>query len=141
MYMLDTNIIIFCIRHPNSACAMRVADHVGKNICISVVTYAELAYGIENSTNPAGNRIAIQLFLSGIRIYDFDMAVANEFGLLLAELKKKCSYQPTHDCDRMIAAHARAYGFTLVTDNIKDFEDVDRLHVENWRTPGDLTND
>ena len=60
------------------------------------------------------------------------------FGLLLAELKRKGSYQPAHDRDRMIAAHARSRGDTLVTDNIKDFQDVPGLTVTTWREAGDL---
>ena len=41
MFMLDTNILIFSIRHPDSACAKRLAEHVGRDVGISVVTYAE----------------------------------------------------------------------------------------------------
>lgn len=136
--MLDTNIIIFSLRHPDSDCARTLAEHVGKDVCISAVTYAELVYGVENSSRPERNRFAMKLFLSGIRICDFDMEAAEEFGILLAELKKRGQYQPVHDRDRMIAAHARRRRDTLVTDNMKDFEDVDQLKVISWRKPGDL---
>lgn len=138
MYMLDTNIIIFCLRHPDSPCAATLADHVGKDVCISVITFAELVYGIENSTKPEQNRLAVKLFLSGISICDFDMDAASEFGKLLAELKKSGQYQPAHDRDRMIAAHARVRGDILVTDNTKDFEGIAGLRITNWRTTGDL---
>ncbi len=138
MYMLDTNIIIFSLRHPDSSSASTLADHVGKDVCISAVTYAELVYGIENSSRPEQNRTAIRMILSGIRIFSFDMEAAEEFGCLLAELKKTGCYQPGHDRDRMIAAHARARGDTLVTDNIKDFQDVSGLSVVTWRVSGDL---
>ena len=60
MYMLDTNILIFSIRHPTSACAAMLADHVVSNdVCISVVTYAELEFGIVNSSDPEKNRAAV----------------------------------------------------------------------------------
>ena len=39
----------------------------------------------------------------------------------------------------MIAGHARSRGYILVTDNTKDFADIDNLKLENWREPGDLT--
>ncbi len=139
MYLLDTNIVIFCIRHPNSLCAETLAKHIGKDVCISVVTYAELVYGIENSAKPEQNRSAIVMFLSGIRIIDFDMKAAEEFGLLLAELKKARLYSPGQDRDKMIAAHARSRGDILVTDNISDFASIPRLDIVNWRTPGDLS--
>lgn len=38
----------------------------------------------------------------------------------------------------MIAAHARSNGYTLVTDNIKDFVDITGIQIENWREGGDL---
>ncbi len=138
MYMLDTNIIIFSLRHPDSSCAGKLAEHVGHDVCISAVTYAELVYGIENSSRPEQNREAIRMILAGIRIFPFDMTAAENFGLLLAELKKAGTYQPAHDRDRMIAAHARSRGDILVTDNIKDFQDVPGLSVTTWREPGDL---
>ena len=138
MYMLDTNIVIFCIRHPDSKCAFTLAEHIGKDVCISVVTFAELEYGIMNSNNPDQNRLAINQFLAGIRIIDFDMKAAMHFGQILAELRKKHKDKQNQDRDKMIAGHARSLGFTLVTDNLKDFVDIDGLDVVNWREPGDI---
>lgn len=138
MYMLDTNILIFCMRHPNSACTAKLVSHLGQDVCISVVTYAELEYGIMNSRDPAKNRLAVNQMLAGVRILDFDMDAATHFGDILAELKKKHKDKQHQDRDKMIAGHARSLGFTLITDNIKDFEDIDGLMIENWREPGDL---
>ena len=138
MYMLDTNILIFCIRHPNSRCAETVSEHVGKDICISVVTYAELEYGILNSKYPEQNRLAINSVLAGIKIEDFNIHAATHFGQILAELKKNHKDKQNQDRDKMIAAHARSQGYTLVTDNTKDFIDIENLVLENWREDGEL---
>ena len=138
MFMLDTNILIFSIRHPDSACAKRLAGHVGRDVCISVVTYAELVYGVENSSDPARNAEALNRFLAGIRILDFDMDAGIHYGKILAELKKKHLDKQNQDRDKMIAAHARSLGFTLVTDNTKDFSGIAGLSLDNWREPGDL---
>ena len=138
MYMLDTNIIIFCMRHPDSACAERVASHLGENVCISVVTYAELEYGICNSSMPEQSRAAVNCILAGIMIVDFDRRAAMHYGSILAELRKKRKDKQNQDRDKMIAAHARANGYILVTDNTKDFIDINGLILENWREPGDL---
>ena len=138
MYMLDTNIIIFCIRHRDSVCARRVASHLGKDICISVITYTELEFGIQNSIMPEKNREAVKRFLAGISIVDFDIDAAVDFGAVLAELKQKQRYDVARDRDKMIAAHARSRGDVLVTNNIKDFKDIDRLILEDWREIGDL---
>lgn len=138
MFMLDTNIIIFCIRHPNSECAATLASHLGSDVCISVVTYAELEYGIMNSSDPARNRQAINHFLAGIKIIDFDINAASHFGDILADLKKRHKDKSNMDRDKMIAAHARSLGYTLITDNTKDFIDIPGIKLDNWRVPGDL---
>ena len=138
MFMLDTNIIIFCIRHPDSDCAKTLASHIGRDVCISVVTYAELEYGIMNSRDPARNREAMNLFLAGIRIMDFDIHAAIHFGDILAELKQQHKDKQNQDRDKMIAGHARSLNYVLVTDNTKDFVDITGLKLENWRVPGDL---
>lgn len=138
MYLLDTNILIFCIRHPHSECAKTVAEHVGKDICISVITFAELEYGILNSKYPEQNRLAINSVLAGIKIEDFDIHAATHFGQILAELKKIHKDKQNQDRDKMIAAHARSRGYTLITNNTKDFIDIDNLVIEDWRVDGDL---
>lgn len=138
MYMLDTNIIIFCMRHPDSTCTSRLASHLGRDVCISVVTYAELEYGIMNSSDPARNRLAVNQMLAGIRVLDFDIDASIHFGDILAELRRKGADKQNQDRDKMIAGHARSLGYTLVTDNTKDFADIDGLLLENWREPGDL---
>ena len=140
MYMLDTNILIFSIRHPDSACAKRLADHVGLDVCISVVTFAEMIYGVENSRDPARNAEALDRFLAGIAVLDFDMEAGVQDGKLLAELRRKRLDRQNQDRDKMIAAHARPLGYVLVTDTSKDFADIDGLILDNWREPGDLNS-
>ena len=126
MYMLDTSIIIFCIRQPGTACARKVASRLGVDLCI------------RNSSRPEQNREAIRRFLAGIAIPDFDMNAGTHFGMILAELKKKNRYDVCRDRDKMIAAHARSRGDILVTNNTKDFRDIDGLVLEDWRESGDM---
>ena len=51
----------------------------------------------------------------------------------MEELRKKGKSKDNQDRDKMIAAHARAKEYILVTDNTKDFEDIDNLQLCNWR--------
>ncbi len=132
--MLDTNILIFAMRHPDTPCAYTVASHAGNDICISVITYSELEYGILNSRNPEKNREAVIRMLAGIPILDFGMTAAKHFGEILS--KSKGVYG--QDRDEMIAAHCRSLGYVLVTDNIKDFQYADGLEIQTWRTPDDI---
>ena len=138
MFMLDTSILIFSFHNPDSACAKRLANHVGRDVCISVVTNAELVYGADNSIDPARNAEALNRFLAGIGILDFDMDAATHYGIILAELRRKHLDKQNQDRDKMIAAHARSLGFTLVTDNTKDFAGIAGLSLDYWREPGDL---
>lgn len=138
MFMLDTNIILFCIRHPDSDCAATLSTHVGKDVCISVVTYAELEYGIMNSSDPVRNRRAMNAFLAGIKILEFDIKAAIHYGDILADLRKRHKNKPNQDREKMIDGHARSLGFVLVTDNKKDFIDIPDLKLDTWRVPGDL---
>ena len=140
MYMLDTNILIFTMRHPDSVCAGKVGLHSGQDLCISVVTYAELEYGIMNSSDPERNRNAVRRILAGIRILNFDMVAAIHYGEILADLKRKGLSNTCMDRDKMIAAHSRSLGMTLITDNLKHFNNINGLSVENWREPGDLAS-
>ena len=134
MYMLDTNILIFSMRHPDTPCAYEVATHAGYDISISVITYSELEYGILNSRNPGKNREAINRILAGIPILGFDTSAGKHFGQILS-MSKSIYVQ---DRDKMIAAHCRSLGYTLVTDNMNDFKYIDGLDVVTWRTPGDI---
>lgn len=131
MYMLDTNAIIMAVRHPDWAIAKTVKAHLGKDLCISSVTYGELAYGIKKSASPEKNKIAITQILLGIRIISFDAIAAEHFGDIFADLEMR--HQRIGDRDMMIAGHARSLGYTLVTNNVREFSRVTGLRVEDWK--------
>ncbi len=131
MYMLDTNTIIMAVRHPDWPIYRRVRMHLGKDLCISSVTLAELEYGIHKSSSPEKNRIAVYNILLGIRVLDFDSSAAFHFGDIFAELEKK--NMRIGDRDTMIAAHARSLGCTVVTNNIREFSRVSGLNIEDWK--------
>ena len=131
MYMLDTNAIIMAVRHPDWPICERIKRHIGRDLCISSVTYGELVYGIQKSSAPEKNRIAVTQILLGIRILSFDGKAAEHFGDIFADLERK--HQRIGDRDMMIAGHARSLGYTLVTNNIREFSRVDGLLYEDWK--------
>ena len=131
MYMLDTNAIIMAVRHPEWPIYPKIKEHLGKDLCISAVTYGELEYGIRKSANPEKNRLAITKILLGIQILDFDSRAAVHFGDIFAELESK--RMRIRDRDTMIAAHARSLGYTVVTNNTREFSRVKGLNVEDWK--------
>ena len=131
MYMLDTNAIIMAVRHPDWPICERIKGHIGRDLCISSVTYGELVYGIQKSSAPEKNRIAVTQILLGIRILSFDGKAAEHFGDIFADLERK--HQRIGDRDMMIAGHARSLGYTLVTNNVREFSRVDGLLYEDWK--------
>lgn len=131
MYMLDTNAIIMSIRHPDWQISHRIEKHLGNDLCISSITYAELVYGIKKSNNPQKSRLAVTQILYGIKILDFDQKAAEEFGDIFADLERQ--KQRIGDRDTLIAAHARSLGYTLVTNNTREFSRVPGLIYEDWK--------
>ncbi len=131
MYMLDTNAIIMAVRHPEWPICDRIKERLGEDLCISSITYGELVYGIQKSAAPEKNRVAITRILLGIKVLDFDQKAAEHFGDIFADLEKK--HLRIGDRDMLIAGHARSLGYTLVTNNVREFGRVAGLLVEDWK--------
>ena len=129
-YMLDTNICIYVIKHKPESVFRKLKKIKPEDVCISSITYAELAYGVEKSAQPERNRLALSMMLSSIEIVAFDDAAADEYGEIRSGLERKGT--PIGSLDMLIAAHARSLGCTLVTNNTKEFCRVEGLEVVNW---------
>ena len=129
-YMLDTNICIYAIKHKPEQVFMRLQEHDPIDICISSVTYAELVHGVEKSKAIEKNRVALALPLANIEIMNFDSLAAESYGKIRADLEKAGT--PIGPLDMMIAGHAKALGYTVVTNNTKEFARVKGLKLENW---------
>ena len=129
-YMLDTNICIYLIKHKPPQVFEKLQEHNPDEICISAITYAELVHGVEKSKAVERNRLALTILLSNIEILDFDMNAAEEYGRIRADLEKKGT--PIGPLDMMIAGHAKSLGYTVVTNNVREFKRVEGLQHENW---------
>ena len=129
-YMLDTNICIYAIKHMPREVIERLNEHNPNEICISSVTYAELIHGVEKSKAVEKNRTTLTLLLADIEILPFDTGAAEGYGEIRAELERKGT--PIGPLDMMIAGHAKSLGYTVVTNNIKEFDRIDGLRLENW---------
>ncbi len=129
-YMLDTNICIYAIKHKPKQVFLKLQEHDPSEICISSVTYAELVHGVEKSQSIEKNRVALALLLANIEIMDFDSSAAECYGKIRADLEK--AGKPIGPLDMMIAGHAKSLGYTVVTNNTKEFIRVIELKIENW---------
>ncbi len=99
-------------------------------MCISSVSFGDLIYGAERSSQTERNLADIEALIARMEVVAFDVHAAEHFGQLRAELYK--AGQPVGPYDLMIAGHARAMGLILVTNNLQEFERVPGLRLENW---------
>ena len=129
-YMLDTNICIYAIKNKPEKVLNTLKEKLNDGICISAITLAELAHGVEKSAARDKNRAALLRFLSISTVLPFDDLAAAEYGEVCADLQRKGT--PIGTMDMLIAAHAKTEGLILVTNNTREFERVEGLTLENW---------
>jgi len=128
--MLDTNICIYLIKQRPLSVLDRFRSFSIGDIGISVITLAELQYGVSKSSQPKRNQEALDLFLSPLEVAAFDRQATAAYGRIRAGLEKRG--RPIGAMDLLIAAHALSLGARLVTSNEKEFRQVPGLRVENW---------
>ena len=129
-YMLDTNVLICCIRKKSDKLIKKLSKIDPSDVCISSITYAELLHGVEKSKEVERNRLALALLLANIEVLDFDVRAANDYGKIRADLERKG--EPIGPFDMLIAAHALSIDCVLVTNNTREFKRVDSLNVVDW---------
>lgn len=130
MHMLDTNICIYVLK--NHSDKLRHKFKAIKSICISSITYGELCFGIENGSSHLKEKRWQQLdvFTQRLLIDPLDENAGKHYGSIRSQLKKEGT--PIGNNDLLIAAHARSIDAVLVANNVREFERVPNLVIENW---------
>ena len=128
-YMLDTNICIYLMKRQPPEVAARFAELRAGDVVISAITHAELSYGVACSGERAPqNHAALAALVEALPVAAFD----KDAGAAYAEIRLACPARTKDALDKLIAAHARALGCVLVTNNVKDFAGHPGLTLENW---------
>ena len=128
-YLLDTNTVSDLVRNPQG----KVAQHIRKvgeaQVCTSIIVAAELRYGATKKGSP---RLSAQLgaVLSALEVLPFEAPADAAYGLLRTRLEQ--AGRPIGANDLLIAAQALSLGYTVITDNEKEFAHVEDLRRENW---------
>jgi tRNA(fMet)-specific endonuclease VapC len=130
MYLLDTNICIFAIKNKPETVLKKLKEKISDGIYISSLTVAELEFGVENSQKIENNRIALLKFLSIFNILNFDDPDAIDYGRLKTDLRKQGRI--IGPIDMLLAAQALNKELVFVTNNVKEFERVKGLKIEDW---------
>ena len=130
--MLDTDTCIFLMRGESPALAARVQSVPLQQQVMSAVTFAELSYGVQVSAaaKRKQNQSVLDSLVLHLAVLDWPQDAAKHYAEIRADLKKRGAQLVA--ADLMIAGHARAMGAIVVTNNLKDFERVKGLAVENW---------
>jgi tRNA(fMet)-specific endonuclease VapC len=131
LHMLDTDTASYLIKGKSPGIEAKVADLVPSMICISVMTRAELLYGLKRL--PAEHRLhlAVRQFLKIVRVLSWDSDSADWYADIRHQLLS--TGQPIGEMDMMIAAHSLSAGAVLVTNNIRHYERIEApLILENW---------
>ena len=128
-YLLDTNILSDLVRHPQGRVAEQIR-HVGESeVCTSIIVAAELRFG---AAKRGSARLTAQLeaVLSALAVVPLEQPADEAYGTIRAQLEQAGT--PISGNDLLIAAHAKALGCTMVTDNEREFRRVKELACENW---------
>ena len=128
--MMDTDM---CIYLKNRRPAI-VAEHFQRleqgEVVISLVTYAELYNGAMKSRESKAALKNLQLLTEYIPAQAMSVEVAQYYGEIRSFLEKRGT--PIGANDLWIAAHALSLNLTLITNNMREFERVPQLKLENW---------
>ncbi len=132
IFMLDTNICIYLLnrRSGYEKVLARIDGLSYQEVVISSLTLAELKYGIAKSVKKEANRTKLEYFLYQFECLPFDAEATSCYGDIRTQLESKGT--PIGPLDTLIAAHSLSLAATLVTNNVREFERVDGLAIENW---------
>ena len=127
-YLLDTNICIALLRG-NRDIARKIID-LGEGAChLSIITLSELMFGDYYSKREEQEVPKVKQFVERFPVISLSESV-EEYAIIKTRLRS--SGILIDEFDLMIAASALAGGYTLVTDNIKHFQRITDLKLENW---------
>ena len=129
-YMLDTDTCAFIMRGVSEKLRRRLLATPMDEQSISVVTLAELLFGVRLSSKPKQNRETLSAFVRHVSVLAWTEDAAEEYADIRLHLQKKGRMIGANDL--MIAAHARSAGAVVVTNNEREFRRVPGLKVENW---------
>jgi tRNA(fMet)-specific endonuclease VapC len=129
-YMLDTDTCSYLIRGVSPTLDRQVSGVRPQSLCISVVTRAELLFGVERKNRPPKLAALLARFLQRVLSLPWDDDCARTYASVRAKLEVEGKI--IGNADLFIAAHALSVDSVLVTNNERHFKRVAGLRVENW---------
>ena len=125
-YLIDTDWVID-YQHERPRTVSRLDALLPSGVGISIVSLAELYEGQLNSANPQAQERALQTFLTGVRVLPLDREVCRLFARERRRLRAEGNL--ISDLDLLIGCTALRHGLTLLSNNRRHFERIQRLNV------------
>jgi tRNA(fMet)-specific endonuclease VapC len=129
-YLLDTNICIYIRRNKPEGVLRRFQTLRPGEAVLSVITFGELLYGAAKSAQRGAALERLAELAALLPVLALPPGAAESYGAIRAELEH--AGRMIGNNDLWIAAHAKAEGLTLVTNNEREFRRVRGLKVQNW---------
>jgi tRNA(fMet)-specific endonuclease VapC len=129
-YLLDTHICIYIQRQKPEAVLVRFQKLKPGDAAISVITWGELLYGAEKSQQRKKALQVLEEFRSLVPVLPMPENAGIAYGAIRAALESTGELIGNNDL--WIAAHAKAAGLTIVTNNEREFQRVPGLKILNW---------
>jgi tRNA(fMet)-specific endonuclease VapC len=129
LYILDTNTLIYFFKGVGNV-AGTLLSKSPNNIYIPAIVLFELKLGIAKSTNPTKRKKQLERLVSHVNILPFGTREADSAAMIGADLEK--TGMPIGPYDTLIAGTALAANAILVTHNVKEFERISALTIEDW---------
>jgi tRNA(fMet)-specific endonuclease VapC len=129
-YLLDSNILIFALKDPACAAAIRLRTTDVSDIAICSVVEAELYAGARKYGNPARREATLDEMLEVYASLPFDSACVPQYARIRDHLEKQGCCIGANDL--LIAAIALTHDMIVVTHDCNEFKRVPRLRVEDW---------
>ena len=131
LHMLDTDTASYLIKGRSPVIEAQLALLSPSMVCVSVITRAELLYGLKRLPTDHRLHLVVRRFLDIVRVLTWDADAANFYADIRHHLVR--TGQPIGELDMMIAAHALAVGAALVSNNIQHFGRIELpLVLVNW---------
>lgn len=130
LHMLDTDMASYIIKGRSPAIEEKLSATLPADICVSVMTRAELMYGLKRLSPDHGLQLGVRMFLKIVNVVAWDSDAADCYADIRHQLVT--TGQPIGEMDMMIAAHSMALGAVLVTNNILHYNRIAGLQLVTW---------
>lgn len=124
-YLVDTDWIVDALKGPANA-AQTLVNLAPYGLAVSVISYGELFEGAYYAYDPPTALAGLHAFLQGKDLLPLTLSIIERFAIIRGGLPRQVRNQ-IGDFDLLIAATAIEHRLTLLTRNLKDFQQIPGL--------------